>query len=40
MAVLDRAGLNRRHENNSRRYDVKDDRAGQLKEKKDLRDRD
>jgi hypothetical protein len=40
-SLLDRAGLNRRHDKNaSRRYDVKDDRAGQIKEKKNLRDQD
>jgi adenylate cyclase len=39
-SLLDRAGLNRRGDNASRRYDVKDNRAGQLKEKKKLRDED
>jgi len=39
-SLLDRAGLNRRGENASRRYDVRDDRAGQLKEKKQMREED
>lgn len=33
-SLLARAGLDRRGQNISRRYDVTDDRAGQLKEKK------
>jgi adenylate cyclase len=35
-SLLDRAGLNRGGPQASRRYDATDDRAGQLKEKKDL----
>lgn len=33
-SLLERAGLDRRGENKSKRYDAKDDRPGQLKEKK------
>ena len=36
-SLLDRAGLARRQDQTSRRYDVRDDRAGQLEEKKKLR---
>lgn len=34
QSLLKRAGLDRRGASTSRRYDVKDDRAGQIKEKK------
>jgi len=36
-SLLDRAGLNRRTQQTTRRFEVKDDRAGQLKEKKEVR---